>query len=376
MDLDAVAHTPRPARLGFDVGVLDESCLERIFRHGRAAGEGRGGIAVADAAVKQQVAGLVRLHQRRIRPGGGVDAEQRRLRRPDDRHFVVADREHRLPLADQRHHGLAAIAHQPVGQHRLILHVGIDAVAVERNILCRQHRSQAPAQRAEVAQGEARPRMRRAHDPDPQRVGRNGVGTEQVAAGDLGMTIESRQAGANGSPRRRCHESGRVGGGHHGIDDLGVARAAAQHAAQRLFDLGAARPRRGGEEIARRHQHAGRADAALGRAMGEEGFLEIVEVAVGESLDRFDGAALDLTHGHETAADLPAVELHGACATVAGVAANLGAGQSEIVTQRAGQSRDRRAVPGGRSPVQGERHLHAAKPCSRRRSRVRATSLR
>ena len=82
-------------------------------------------------------------------------------------------------VADQRHHRLAAIAHLAVGQHRLVLDVGIDAEAVERHVGGRQHGGQAPAQRRQVAQREARPRMRRAHDADPQRIGRNGIGAEE-----------------------------------------------------------------------------------------------------------------------------------------------------------------------------------------------------
>ena len=81
--------------------------------------------------------------------------------------------------------------------------------------------------------------------------------------------------------------------------------------------------------------------------MGEKRFLQCRQptVAVAQALDRLDPATLDLAHGDETGADLPSVEQYGAGAAVAGVAADLGAGETEIVAQRLGQPRDRRTLP-------------------------------
>ncbi len=88
------------------------------------------------------------------------------------------------------------------------------------------------------------------------------------------------------------------------------------------------------QQIARRHQHAGRADAALRRAVALKGALQRAQAAVlGEALDGHDPAALDLAQRHQAGADLGAVEQHRAGAAVAGVAADLGAGQAEIVAQ-------------------------------------------
>ena len=39
--------------------------------------------------------------------------------------------------------------------------------------------------------------MRRAHDADPQRIGRNGIGAEEVAAGDLGHAVDPLEARAD-----------------------------------------------------------------------------------------------------------------------------------------------------------------------------------
>ena len=65
-------------------------------------------------------------------------------------------------------------------------------------------------------------------------------------------------------------------------------------------------------------------------------FCSAVEraVAVAQALDRLDRAARDLAHRHQAGADLSPVEQHRAGAAVAGVAADLGAGEAEIVAQR------------------------------------------
>src|SRR3546814_4203811 len=51
-------------------------------------------------------------------------------RLPLDRQIRIGKRPDRVARADQRQHRLAAVAHDTVGQHRLILDVGIDAEAL------------------------------------------------------------------------------------------------------------------------------------------------------------------------------------------------------------------------------------------------------
>ncbi|OWK20273.1 hypothetical protein AJ88_32395 [Mesorhizobium amorphae CCBAU 01583] len=73
---------------------------------------------------------------------------------------------------------------------------------------------------------------------------------------------------------------------HHRRDDFSVAGAAAEHASQRIlcFHLGRIRPpiqKRGC-----RDQQAGRADAALRRAMIEERGLQRRQFSVGQAFDR------------------------------------------------------------------------------------------
>ena len=87
-------------------------------------------------------------------------------------------------------------------------------------------------------------------------------------------------------------------------------------------------------QVAGRHQHPRRAGAALGAAAGEERGLERRRaVGPGETLDRLDAPAVDLARGDEAGADLLAVEPHRARAAVAGIAADLGAGQAEVLAQ-------------------------------------------
>src|SRR5438093_1957769 len=70
------------------------------------------------------------------------------------------------------------------------------------------------------------------------------------------------------------------------LDDVVVARAAAEVAFQPVADLGLRRPRGALEELGGRHDHARRAEAALQAVLLPEAFLDGVELAVlGHPLD-------------------------------------------------------------------------------------------
>src|SRR5215207_11259777 len=71
-------------------------------------------------------------------------------------------------------------------------------------------------------------------------------------------------------------------------DDVLVARAAADRARDRGADLLLGRVRVLVQQRARRHQHAGRAEAALERVQLMEALLDRVELPV--DLERLDGA--------------------------------------------------------------------------------------
>ena len=69
-----------------------------------------------------------------------------------------------------------------------------------------------------------------------------------------------------------------IGDEGDGLDDLRVTSAPAEIAGDRFADRVLVRPSAGIEVCARRHEHAGRADAALGAAGHEERMLQGVEV--------------------------------------------------------------------------------------------------
>src|SRR4051794_26352529 len=65
--------------------------------------------------------------------------------------------------------------------------------------------------------------------------------------------------------------------GENGVEDLAVAGAAADISAQRGLDLVDAGARLLVEQLRAGHQHAGDAEAALHRRVGDKGLLERVE---------------------------------------------------------------------------------------------------
>ncbi len=190
--------------------------------------------------------------------------------------------------------------------------------------------------RREVADAEARVRMWRADRPQVPGTIRREVVAEPLGTGDLGQPVRAGDARADRGADRRDRDLGDAArrGRADGLEDRGVSRAPAEHAAQAVEDLVRRRARGPRDEVAGRHQHPRRAGAALGAAAGEERRLERRRaVGSGETLDRLDAPAVDLARGDEAGADLLPVEPHGARATVAGVAAHLGAGQAEVLAQ-------------------------------------------
>ena len=180
--------------------------------------------------------------------------------------------------------------------------------------------------------------MRRADHQHGQRVGRKAVAAELFRAGDLWHAVEPHRRGADGVAgsrqagikRRSIDEPPRVANRR---DDLAVAGAAAEHAAERVLHCCLVRPGIGFEQRRRGHQQAGRADAALRRAMRQEGLLQRRQRRAAKAFDRAHAASLGRGGRHQAGADRLAVEQHRAGAAIAGVAADLGAGQPEMVAQ-------------------------------------------
>ncbi len=151
---------------------------------------------------------------------------------------------------------------------------------------------------------------------------------------------------------------------HHRSDDLAIAGAAAEDAAQGILGFGLGWIGVAVQKRCRRDEQAGCADAALRRAMVEERGLQRRQSAVGETLDRGHHGASGRSRRHQAGADGFAVDKHRAGAAVAGVAADLGAGQAQFVAQHRRETANRRHADrnGGAVDLEGDvgaLHAHA-----------------
>ena len=389
-DLQPAAGAARPARLGLDIGVLDEGGLEAALDDDVGFGERRLGLALLHEAGPHHVVFRPGMDDRRVLGERALDPVRVRADLVADRHVLVADPVHRLVVADQGQHRLAAMLDLAVGEYRLVLDMRIAAETVDRRHVGRAEHPDQPGmgiqQGLQVADGEARAPMRRAHRAHPERIGRRAVRAEHLAAVDLapavglGHPCPDRLAGA-GVVELDAVGFDRVA---HRRQDLLVAGAAAQHAAQRVLDrrvVGLGPP---AQQVGGRHQHARGADPALRRAVQVERVLERRQPPARrrQPLDGQHLAPLDLGHRRHAGADLAAVQQHRAGAAIAGVAADLGPGQQELLAQHMGEPADRVGADLGRAAVEGEgnRRLrgHHALPSSAsvRRVRVSAASIR
>src|SRR5258707_5473035 len=162
----------------------------------------------------------------------------------------------------------------------------------------------------------------------------------QILASVLGSLI----AWLLGSDRRALtHLLGRV---LHGLDDVHVARAAAQVPADGLADLLLARILVAYEERARGHQHARRAEAALQTVLLGEALLHRMELAaLLQALDRGDLRAVGLHREHGAGFDRLAVEVHRAGAAVARIAADMRGRHPEHFPGQGHQAKGRADFP-------------------------------
>ena len=86
----------------------------------------------------------------------------------------------------------------------------------------------------------------------------------------------------------------------------------------------------------------GRAEPALKPVLLPEPFLDRMELSIGcQALDRLDAGAVGLNREHGAGLDRLAVDQHGAGATLRGVAADVGAGQTEHVANVVNQKEPR-----------------------------------
>src|SRR6266851_4108762 len=141
-------------------------------------------------------------------------------------------------------------------------------------------------------------------------------------------------------PRRGAGDGrrGRLGGRLDGLDDEVVAGAAAEVPGQHLADLLARGRGPLAEKRAGAHDDPGGAVAALEPVLGPERFLHRMQALGGsDAFDGGDAPAVGLDRQHEAGADRLAFQQDGARPAHAVLAAHVGAGQLEVLSQEVGQ---------------------------------------
>ena len=214
------------------------------------------------------------------------------------------------------------------GKDGLVDETGDDAEGIEAgHIDRRQHRDDAGMGRAEgikIAKDKARMGMGRADNPQHQRIRGGDIIAERLGACDFRQTVKAADRGADiaGSFGR-----GRYSGPglDHRVDDLAVARATAEHTAQRVLHHGGIRGPPVAQQRHGRDHHARRADPALRGLMRLKAVAQRLRLGVG--LDQtgqcFHLRACGLLYRHQASADRRAIHQHGAGPAIARVAANL-----------------------------------------------------
>ena len=254
------------------VGALDDDVARGI------------GVAAADRLVAQHVA--VRVDRFPI-PGD-------RLLGVDERgqHVVLHVDGGERPAARLRvvgrdgGDGLADVAHEPVGEHRLVL--GDQPVGeASRHVGGGQHGVHAGdrQRRRDVDRHNPRVRVRGAEGGPPRRAVHRKVGGELERTVDLRHGVGAGRRIADPAAVRRVAAPRsaswrRPSGAGDGdpldrIDDPAVAGAAADVARQLLGDLDRRRIGDPGEQIVGRHDQPGGAEAALHRASVDERLLDV-----------------------------------------------------------------------------------------------------
>ena len=282
----------------------------------------------------------------RVRMKRGFNFGHRRFRMPSDRKLSFRNGHHRFVLADQPYDRLAAKAHLPTRQHRLIFNIWKDAKAIFRHVCSAHDIHQSRMlflQHAEIAERERRALMRRSNDAQPQRRARGLIGAIFFHARYFGDAIELRMSAADslacGRVRRvdialRCSK--------HGFDNFPIPSTTTEHAAETIQHFLLGRIGMARQQIGSRHEHAGCADATLRRTVGEKRLLQGAELTLlSQTFDRLDHTAFGLRNGGQTGTHLPSVQQHRAGAAVAGVAADLRPSKPQSVAQDIRQTRCR-----------------------------------
>ena len=197
----------------------------------------------------------------------------------------------------------------------------------------------------------------------PLRAGRRaGLDERDHVAGEADVDDRGRRRAARPARRRRPGRSHTSRADLlYCVDDLHVAAAAAQVAAEGLGDLLPGRPlglRAFGQEGPGREDHAGDAVAALEGVVAVEGLHD--GVVVGHTLDGGDRVALREGGEQDARRDRLPVEQHGARPAQPDPAGASRAEQAEPVAQHLEQHDARLDVDSTAAPVDLQDHVHEA----------------
>src|SRR3954447_25661795 len=142
--------------------------------------------------------------------------------------------------------------------------------------------------------------------------------------------------------------------------DVVVARAAADVALDGVPDLVVGRVVVAGQQVRGRHDHPRRAEPALQAVLLPERVLERVELALraGHALDRRDARPVGLDREHRAALHGVAVDVDRAGPALAGLAADVRAGQAQVVPDHLDEEPAWLDVPLPRLAVHLERDVH------------------
>ena len=139
----------------------------------------------------------------------------------------------------------------------------------------------------------------------------------------------------------------RRGRGFHRVDDVLISGAAADVALEAVADLLLGRVGIAIDDLLGRHDHAGRAEAALQSVLVPESLLHRVELAVsGQAFDGQDARAVGLHGEHGAAFDGLAVHLDRACAAQRRLAADVRSGEADDLAQVVDEEQPRLDVVG------------------------------
>ena len=258
----------------FDIGGVD-----RGADNGIRVGQPVGTVTAFDPAGHKKVPVASGVKLRRAAGTGRRDLNRRLALLPGNRKArqVCPGKPFRIP--DDKCHSLAAEARCSLGQRWLVgegrnhpepIDAGNIGGADDRlDLRMASHPS------VQIAEGEIGKVMRVADGAHKKRALGPAVGPETFADIDLGASVQTLHRGADRFAGGRHHtvDDG-AAGIHHRLNDLGIAGTAAQHAAKRVLDALPVRRAVLAKKRSGGHHHAGCADAALRRAMPQEGCLQ------------------------------------------------------------------------------------------------------